>query len=454
MRLTLPISTYRRDGGALTRVLNCYPEKGADKGPILCRPAPGVADFVTIPGGDCRGACFWRDDLYAVYGSTLYRIGETGSVMAIGSIPGTDRVSLQPTRVGISIAAGSLYAWDGTTLTAVTDPDAPTTSHLAYLDGFVLFLGADDRFGAFDLASITSVDGLAFATAESAPDDLVGIAVDRGQIILGGERTTELYWNAGAAGFPFERIPDGTLEIGLAAPWSYAQADNSVLWLADDRTFRGLRDRVAVRVSQHGVEAALRRYARVDDCEAYSYRLEGHECVVWNFPSAGATWVYDATAGEFHERETQGQSGWQVRGIVRAWGGRFYAFAAGKVGELSATTWDEWGAAIRREWWYPPVYAQRSVASHRRFESAAQPGQGLPSGQGSDPQIGLDYSDDLGATWKSLPTRSLGRQGVRTARQVWTNLGSSRDRVYRQWVSDPVPVVVHDAVAEVDGGYL
>jgi len=81
-------------------------------------------------------------------------------------------------------------------------------------------------------------------------------------------------------------------------------------------------------------------------------------------------------------------------------------------------------------------------------------GVGLTTGQGSDPKIMLEKSDDGGETWQSMPDREFGKRGERLSRAVWHNLGSSRQRVYRAAVSDPVPVTITDTILEVDGGRL
>jgi hypothetical protein len=66
----------------------------------------------------------------------------------------------------------------------------------------------------------------------------------------------------------------------------------------------------------------------------------------------------------------------------------------------------------------------------------------------------MDYSDDGGLTYKSLPNKSLGAIGRFKDRVFWTGLGSSRERVYRGAVSDPVKMTVTDTLLEVDGGRL
>ncbi len=54
------------------------------------------------------------------------------------------------------------------------------------------------------------------------------------------------------------------------------------------------------------------------------------------------------------------------------------------------------------------------------------PGVGLQTGQGSDPQAMLRFSDDGGFTWSNEIWRSLGAVGEYLTRAVWRSLGEFR----------------------------
>lgn len=451
MRLPLPLSTYSAAG---TRLLNFSVEAVPQgKNPVVGRHAPGVAAFATVGLGPFRGAVTWNDKVYVISGEIMYSVTEAGTVTELGYVFGSGRESMSANRLNVMTASG--YYTDGVTVSRITDPDFVPGSVVDFLDNYLIFLLPDsDTFAISALNSTTDYDALDFAIAEAKPDKLVGLLVDHNQIVLAGTESIELYWNSGATGFPFERVPDGVVEIGCLAGRTLASLDNSVFWLASDMTVRSLRDRTPVRVSQHGVERALASYGDVIRTSyAFSYTLDGHLCYVLTVPGV-ATWVYDATTQQWYERASLGSDSWMVEGAVKAWGKTWVFDASARMGQLSGTTYAEWGATIRKEWQYPAVYAERVMAAHSRFESAVRPGVGLVTGQGSDPQVGLDFSDDGGNTWVNLPTRSMGAMGKFQARQFWTGLGSSRDRIYRQWVSDPVPVVLEDAVVEVSGGRL
>ena len=69
-------------------------------------------------------------------------------------------------------------------------------------------------------------------------------------------------------------------------------------------------------------------------------------------------------------------------------------------------------------------------------------GVGLNSGQGSDPQIMMMYSDDGGRTYSNELWRSLGLIGEYKTRAIWRRLGQFRQRQIKLTISDPVRKLV------------
>ena len=97
---------------------------------------------------------------------------------------------------------------------------------------------------------------------------------------------------------------------------------------------------------------------------------------------------------------------------------------------------------------FQDVYNTGELLIHNSLELVAETGVGLVSGQGSDPQLTLEKSNDSGRTWLTMPTKSLGQIGEFKTRVKWSSLGSSRYRRYRVSISDPVKVVIADAVLD------
>ena len=450
--LPLPIHSYRLDSvtASNSRLINCYAEVVPQgKQHVRLTRAPGVASFATVGSGAGRGITTMADVLYAVTGTTLYSVSSTGTATSIGTIAGSAPCFFanNGTELVIGTDGGTWYVYDGT-LAAIADADftARGARACAFVDNYIAFVEpSSGRWFVSDLADAASYDALNFATAEGSPDKLITICVDHREVVLFGVDSTELWYDAGTTGFPFERSPGGFIELGAASVKGFCKADNSVFWLASDLTVRRLDGRTPRRVSHHGFEERIRGYSTTSDCVCHSYTFNGHLCVVFHFPTAGETWVYDITAGEWHERETYNDDGWQVSGIAECYGKVLVQNAvSGVVGYMSNSTYTEFGDVQRAEWTYQNVYGENRWLPHSSLEIVCETGVGLVTGQGSDPQLTLEISNDGGRTWTTLPTRTIGAQGEYRTRVKWHRLGASRDRVYRCSISDPVQLSVTD----------
>jgi len=81
-----------------------------------------------------------------------------------------------------------------------------------------------------------------------------------------------------------------------------------------------------------------------------------------------------------------------------------------------------------------------------------QTGVGLVTGQGSDPEVMLRWSDDGGHTWSNEHWRKMGAIGQYGYRTYWQRLGMTmklRDRVYEVSGTDPVKIAIMGAELQV-----
>lgn len=465
--LPLPISTYRLPSpkASSAQLVNCFAEpapKDSPKGRAILRRAPGIRSWADVGDGPIRGAAVMAGVLYVVSGSAVYSISSQGVGTALtGTVPGSERVRMSTNGTDLVIVRpfdGSLYKTQGATVTQEDDSTYTgwTAKDVDFIDGFLVFRRPDTAQFFNSGLNEVSFDALDIATAEGQPDNLVGLIVDHREIFLPGERSCEIWYNAGnTTGSPFSRSPNGLLEIGCAAAYSPGKFDNTVGWLADDRTVRRLNSTTPEKISHLGIDAVIQRMATVDDAFALPYSQEGHLFYALTFPMEGRTLVYDATTREWHERESLGYDRWRPNCIVQAYGKQLVGDSeSGKVGILDPDTHEEWGEAQRVEWTYQGVYAEHNRASHVRFELVMNTGHGVTTGQGQNPLATLKVSDDGGEVFRTLPTQSLGKLGKYQTRTAWWRLGSSRDRVYRVEITDPVPLYVVDTQLLVKGGRL
>lgn len=444
------------------RTVNLYPALTPDgKAPMVLYGTPGLTRFAETTAEAGRGLYVAAGRLFAVVGATLYEITSAGVATARGTLSTfSGPVSMADNGTVLAVVDGT-YGYQFTLATnafaRITDADWPAASHVAFHDGyFVLNSNSTGQFFITDLYG-TGVDPLDFATAEGAPDDIVSLLVDHRELWLFGEETTEVWYNSGAADFPFARLDGAFIEQGCVAPFSPAKMDNAVYWLSKDRVGHGHVMRAQGYqpqiVSTRAVEHAIQGYDTISDARAYTYQQEGHSFYVLTFPTADRTWVYDAATQLWHERAYWSSGEHRHRGEC-------YSFAFGKhlvldhsngrIYELDLDVYTDDGVtlrALRRT-------QHQSAEGRRLFWSSLQvdmePGVGLSSGQGSDPQAMLRWSDDGGRTWSSEHWRSMGRLGQYRTRAIWRRLGQSRDRVYELAITDPVKRVIVDAWADVE----
>lgn len=443
----LPLASYNLPSRVQQRLVNCYVQQVPGQAPVELVGRPGIVPAVALEAGG-RGLHVMAGELYAVSGNTLYRIDRLLGVHAVGDVLGAETLMFADHATELVTDNGYIYS--GGTVGPITDPDFPVPAAVDFCDSFAVYVERNTgRFFASDLSNFASYDALQYATAEGAPDKLVTLIVDHRQVVLFGTDSTELWWNSGQAGFPFERMAQGFLEIGCAARLGRTKADNSVFWLASDRTIRRLSGTTPQRVSQHGVEEAIRGYERVDDCEAFAYPWNGHHFVVFRFPSAGACWVFDAATGEWHEAETYGAGDWFVVDVAECYGKVWVQHVDGRIGYLSDSAYTDFGETLRREWTYQGVTSGNVRQFHAMLDMICRTGD---APVGVVPYVQLEYSDDGGNRWRALPRRELGRIGEYARTVRWAALGTARNRVYRAAVSDPVPLHLLETRLDVTAG--
>ena len=307
-------STYvaRSVNAADSRMVNLFPELVPEGGkePAFLQRAPGLRLLATIGTGPVRG--LWQMGAYAyvVSGDTLYKLNSNWAATALGTIANTGPVSMTDNGTQLFIAAnGPSYIYNTFTnvFQQINDIDFPGAVTVGYIDGYFVFNEPNSqKFWVTSLLEGTQVDPLDFASAEGSPDGLVALIVDHREVWLFGTTSVEVWYDAGTADFPLQRIQGAFNEIGCAAAYSVAKLDNGLFWLGADARGRGIVYRAngysGQRVSTHAVEWQIQQYGNLSDAIGYTYQQDGHSFYVLVFPSANTTWVYDVATQAWHER--------------------------------------------------------------------------------------------------------------------------------------------------------
>lgn len=439
------------------RCVNWYPknnEVGKGKfGQVSSLIAtPGLRLLTTIGNGPIRG-CYRATNgyLYVVSGSNLYYVDSNWDAQEIGELlSSTGNVDFADNGQTLFVVDGDYGYWhtlNSSVTTRITDFAWLGSTRVHYIDGYFLF--NDPGTGKFYISGLDAItfDGLDFATAEGAPDNIIATLVNHREIWLFGDDSIEVWYNAGNADFPFQRAGSGFIEMGCAAAFSVAKIDKTNFWLGKNKEGHGVvymaQGLNPQRISTHAVELAIQSYGDISDAKAWTYQENGHTFYVLNFTNANTTWVFDLSTGLWHERAyLSGGEFTRHRADCHAFAYQKHIvgdYANGNLYELDSSTYTDNGQEIRRERTAPHLSNMEKRVRHKSLQIDATTGIGLNgTSQGSDPELMLQFSDDGGKTWSNELKRKLGKIGKYKTRVIWRRLGVSRDRIYRVAISDPV----------------
>lgn len=458
-RVSIPVrGTHQLARAKAASVLDCinmYQETSSvSKNKVSLYPTPGLANLFSSGSGPCRsnGVTF-DENLYFVSGNKLIKITTAFVASEVGTLnTSTGNVSMASSSVELLIVDGTNgYIWDGTTFTTISDVDFPVATVCAYMDGY--FIVNDVNFhGSFNISG--SYDGLTwgaldYSAAESAPGALQSIMVLHNTMFLFTSIGIEPFYNSGNADFLFDPLRNAKVEAGLHAPFSVVQADNTLYWLSANS--EGINQIVRLNgynsevVSTREIEHELSTQSTTSDCVTYSYQQAGHVFVVFTFPSADLTLVYDIAESTWHRRKSYGMERHRVRGHAHFNGKHIVGdYASAQFYELSLTTYTDTAAAhtIERQMVSGHVHGQgESIALHC-LEIDVEGGQGTLSGQGVNPTATLYYSKDEGYTWSTGLQRPIGALGEYRKRIRYFNLGFGESFVFKLIVTDPIKLVI------------
>lgn len=433
MRLSYQSAEGRSQSVSAERLVNMYAESSEQ---IAVLNSPGLVSRA-MASGPCRGLEVMGGTLYSVNGSELY----SGNI-SLGTIDGAGLVDMANNGTQLVIVTdqgtGYVYTTSGG-LSQITDPDFPSASSVDYLDGYFLF--TETNTGIFFISAIndaTDFDALDFASAESAPDNLVRVFVDHREVWLMGIDTNEIWVNTGNVDFPFERQEGAINEKGCAAKFSVTKTDNSLYWLDRDGIVRRADAYNPMRISTHDIEYQISQ-GDFNNAEAFSYTQEGHEFYVLTVPNSG-TFVYDAATQLWHERESRvdgiSEGRWRASSYARI-GTELYVgdFKNGNIYTLDLDTYTENGEEMVAVMAFPPLRneGQRFIVNSIRLD--------MEAGTADEPEVMMETSRD-GRNWANESRRSFGKIGEYAKRVIWRRLGLYEVFYVRFSISDNAKRVV------------
>ena len=443
--------------------INLYPEPNPKDAPfpITHYPAPGLSvlqDFTGTAGvgPSIRGLYMASNGAVVVASGTAiinwHPPGSTPAFTLMGQL-----ASLTDVPVSMSDNGATLVIVDGSTngytaplsgdtiagpITQINDPAFYGANRVDNIDTFMIFNRPKTRtFYTTTSNTITPFDALYFANKEGYNDLLASIAALHDNIWLFGNVTTEVWFNAGAAPFPFARMPNTVLQQGCAAPYSVVVADNAVYWLSQDRWGRNMIMRgegySAKRVSNFAVEDEWNGYTQIDNTVGMVFQLGGHQFICFWFPTANAWWAYDVMTGLWHRRTYNDTSNAWLPSCTAGWGAVQYVAGfpnmviagdrtAPRLLRIHTDAYTDAGTPIIRQRSWLHLQTDGKRAQHGRFSA------NMTGAQLSPDQVNLSWSDDGGQSFGAAVPQTV--HNATNGQYQWRRLGYARDRVYQlQW---------------------
>jgi hypothetical protein len=433
-------------------------------------PWPAPPTITNLP---CRGVWVFPGSARAlwIFGNGAYLMKAatppsgftpaTFTVEQVGTLATNDgRVSIRDDGVGhfavvVDGANGYLYSAVDSSFSKIADPAFLGADTVAFIDGWWIFNQPGTQVFYTNASTYsTAFNGSNFALKDGASDVLVSLIENKEELWLIGERTTEIWYDAGGQYFAFQRLVSTMLQVGCAAKHSVsrfsAAGQDGLVWLA--RSDRG--ENVVVRtegfsvkvISTPAVSDEIAKYALVSDATGDTYQEDGHEFYVLTFPTADVTWVYDSQTDMWHKRASYDPYSntyhrMRAAAFVNFQNQRLVGdYQNGSIYRLTREAYTDAGWPLVA--WRRTPHVWDGGARERVYMASLQiefaPGVGTQINMGSDPQAVLQISRDGGVTWSQQFKRGLGKVGAYLNRVIWRRLSFSRDTVVDVKVIDPV----------------
>lgn len=434
-------------------LVNLFPEtvdSAANPKKVTLYGTPGLTRLTTVVDTVGRGMFSHNGRHFTVIGATLYELTLAGSGSSL-TVTATNRGTMandgKPVffasnatggnQIAI-VSAGNLYIFTITTnalSAAIALPLTNAAGPVLFLNTyFVLIETGTLKLWFSDFEDGTKWDALDFFTRSNTSDNVVGMVALHDQLKVFGTKTTEIFYNAGEADYPFLPYPGSIGQDGAIAATGIVVIGETIVWLSKNEwdVVRVMASGVgeARVISTPAVEFALASYASITDVETLAYEQEAHPFVAFTFPTADVTWVYDLREQLWHQRSSRDSAGvehrWRARGTCAPGSQATLVgdYQTGDVHLLSLDRFDENCTAIRRLRRAPYLGVENQWLFLDQVELGMQGGVG--STTVPNPNVNLRVSRDFGTTYTAAVTAPMGASGAVNTRAIWRRLGRAR----------------------------
>jgi hypothetical protein len=444
------------------RLINCLAEPlgkdvGAKKGfappPVVWRKSPGLSLFAASGAQTgFRGQLLVDNTLYAGWSGKATRFTSAGvETVLTGTLTGTEKVfwarNNKATPDVVCVAPGTgAFTVTSAAVSSFADIDVGAPNSVGFMDGFFIFTYGDGTIQASGLNDVT-ISTLDKTKEQAKTGGLTRGVPFNGQYYIWGPNFGAAYSNtANAVGFPFTR--SYVIQRGLLSPYGVAGHEDgfgsALIWVADDNSIvqhNGTPN--PLKISPPDLDRLIAGVSDKTTLEASVYISQGHPKWVLSCPTF--TWEFDLGSQKWNERASYLQMRWRAIGGCSAFGKWIVGDTqGGRLLYINQLAYDEFGSPLVMQLDSGPVqnFPNRTRVARADFNFVTGVGQATGSDPiGTNPQVGISWSNDGGITYGQEFSRDLGRQSTATRIMVLrTGITGNTGRRWRLKISDPIYV--------------
>ncbi len=475
--LTAP-SYMNRTLGEVQKCINWIPEK-AD-GSFVLVSAPGMSLSGTTGNNlACRGAIYSprADKAYSVNGNKAYQHAVAGGTPTLltgtlATSTGNVRIVEGTTRILVLAPGDDGYVinFGSGDIDVVADANFPATpTSAAYMDGYYI-VSDGNQFYLSALNDPQDWTPVTFATAEYRGDKIAGLLAVGSNLYIFGGTTLEMWYNTGAADFPFQRMSGAVFNIGLLDEATLQSLGNTVFFVATGDGVRGavwmMEGATKQKISTPYIESRISAWSFTSGTTLFAtaWAWEGHEFYQITNTTSAETFVYDATLGSWIQFASNAINFHRARAILNAFDTTYSAgttplpiafdYANGKVYTVSNAYNQEDGNAVTRtkDFKITAGMSRLFMAGMRIEFEAKHDSSTSYTFSGT-----LSWSDDNGSNFNTPITLSKAITSGTTAQQIVLQtppLGSCpTGRIYRLVFAGPAArILIRQGEVLIDQG--